>query len=124
MISLNDEARKSMVDTLDALQQWSNEIHAANDRCLPMVLDHMATAHRAMGWPDHATTATGEGDPGTMHYFLLFTAVRDTLQKACKLQTDVIDEVAEACFASSVDLNSPAPRSSGGITRYGSRRNA
>jgi len=53
-----------------------------------------------VGWPDHATTATGEGDPGTMHYFLLFTVVRDTLQEACKRQTDVIDKVAEACFAS------------------------
>jgi len=100
MIALNDEARRSMLQTLDALQQWSNEIHAANDRCLTKVIDHMAVAQRAMGWPDYATTATGEGDPGTMHYFLLFTVVRDTLQKASKLQTDVIDKVAEACFAS------------------------
>jgi hypothetical protein len=29
MISLNDEARKSMLDTLDALRQWSNEIDAS-----------------------------------------------------------------------------------------------
>ena len=100
MIASNDEARKSMLHTVEALEQWSNEIRAANDRCLPMVFNHMADAHRAMGWPDDATTATGEGDPGTMHYFLLFTAVRDTLQKACKLETDVIDKVAEACFAS------------------------
>ena len=100
MIALNHEARRSMVQTLDALQQWSNEIRATNDRCLPQVIDHMAAAQRAVGWPDHANTATGEGDPGTMHYFLLFTVVRDTLQEACKRQTDVIDKVAEACFAS------------------------
>ena len=37
MIALNDEARRSMVQTLDALQQWSNEIHAANDHCLTKV---------------------------------------------------------------------------------------
>ena len=102
MIALNDEARRSMVHTLDALQQRRNEIHAANDHCLTKVIDHMAAAQQAMGWPDHATTATGEGDPGTMHYFLLFTAVRDALQKASKLETDVIDKVAEACFASRV----------------------
>ena len=100
MIALNDEARRSMVQTLDALQQWSNEIQAANDHCLTKVIDHMAAAQRAVGWPDHATTATGEGEPGTMHYILLFTVVRDTLQEACKLQTHVIDKVAEACFAS------------------------
>jgi hypothetical protein len=100
MIALNDEARRSMVQTLEALQQWRNEIHAANDHCLTKVIDHMAAAQRAVGWPDHATAATGEGDPGTMHYFLLFTVVRDTLQEACKRQTEVIDKVAEACFAS------------------------
>ena len=100
MIALNDEARRSMVQTLDALQQWSNEIRAANDQCLTKVIDHMATAQRAVGWPDHATAATGEGEPGIMHYFLLFTVVRDTLQEACKLQTHVIDKVAEACFSS------------------------
>ena len=98
MISYNNEARKSMLDTLDALRQWSKEIGAVNDRCLPKVFDHMATAQRAMGWPDHASATTGPSD--RMHYFLLFTVVRDTLQEACKLQTHVIDKVAEACFSS------------------------
>src|SRR5215471_20236710 len=98
MISLNDETRKSMLDTLDALRQWSNEIGAVNDRCLPKVIDHMATAQRAMGWPDYASTTTGISD--RMHYFLLFTVVRETLQKARKLESEVIDKVAEACFAS------------------------
>ena len=98
MIPYNDEARKSMQDTLDALRQWSNEIGAVNDRYLPKVIEHMATAQRAMGWPDRASTATGISD--RMHYFLLFTTVRDTLQNACKLESEVIDKVAEACFAS------------------------
>ena len=98
MISLNDETRQSMLDTLDVLRQWSHEIGAANDRWLPKVLDHMAVAQRAMGWPDYASTAHGISD--RMHYFLLFTVVRDTLTKACKLESEVIDKVAEACFAS------------------------
>jgi len=33
-------------------------------------------------------------------YFLLFTTVRDPLQKASKTQTEVIDKVKEACIAS------------------------
>jgi hypothetical protein len=55
-----------------------------------------------MGWPDYATTATGYSavPADTMHYFLLFTTVRETLQNACKLETEVIDKVAEGCFAS------------------------
>jgi hypothetical protein len=107
MISYGDEARQSMLDTLDALRQWSKEIGAVNDRCLPKVFDHMVTAQRAMGWPDHASTTTGPSD--IMHYFLLFTVVRDTLQNACKLESEVIDKVAEGCFAS---RRSDPPRSS------------
>ena len=98
MTSLNDEARKAVQETLDALQQWSDEIGAANDRCLTKALDRMAVAQRAMGWPDHIST--GDSVAGRMHYFLLFTDVRNSLLKASKLQTDVIDKVAEACFAS------------------------
>jgi len=98
MISLNDEARKSMLDTLDVLRQWRNEIDAVNDRCLPQAIDRMVAAQRAMGWPDHIST--GDSVAGRMHYFLLLTEVRNSLLKASKLQTDVIDKVAEACFAS------------------------
>lgn len=100
MASMNDEARKSVLDTLDALRQWRNEIDAANDRCLTKAIDRMAVAQRAMGWPDHVSTSDSAALPGGMHYFLLFTAARDSLVKASKLQTDVIDKVAEACFAS------------------------
>jgi hypothetical protein len=49
---LNNEARQSMLDTLDKLRQWSNEIDAVNNRCLPEGIDRMAAAQRAMGWPD------------------------------------------------------------------------
>ena len=98
MTSLN-EARKSMQDTLDALQEWKNEIDAVNDRCFTKTIDRMAVAQREMGWPDHATTSHSVPQ-GEMHYFLLFNTVRETLQKSTKLQTDVIDKVAEACYAS------------------------
>jgi hypothetical protein len=99
VISSNDEARKSVLEALDALRQWSNEIAAANDRYSTKAIDRIAAAQRAMGWPDHVSTSHSVA-PGTMHYFLLFTAARDILLNTSKLQTDVIDKVAEACYAS------------------------
>lgn len=100
MTSLNDEARKPVLDTLDTLQQWRNEINAVNDRYLTKAIDRMAAAQRAMGWRDDAGASDSVALADRMHYFLLLAAVRDSLMKASKLQTDVIDKVAEACFAS------------------------
>ena len=99
MTSLNDEARESVLDALDALQQWNNEIVATNDRCSTKAIDRIAAAQKAMGWPDRVSTSDSVA-LGKMHYFVLFTAARDSLQQASKLQTAVIDKVAEACFAS------------------------
>jgi hypothetical protein len=97
---LNDEARNSVLETLETLRQWSNEIDATNDRYLTKALDRIAAAERAMGWPDHVSTS-GSGVPAhRMHYFLLFGAVRDNLLEASKLQTPMIEKVAEACYAS------------------------
>jgi hypothetical protein len=100
MTSLNDEARKPVLDTLDALQQWRNEIDAANDRYLAKAIDRIDAAQRAMGWRDDVSTSDSAVSAQRMHYFLLLSAVRDSLVKASKLETDVIDEVADACFAS------------------------
>jgi hypothetical protein len=100
MTSLNDEARNSVLDTLETLRQWSDEIDATNDRYLTKALDRIAAAERAMGWPDHVSTNGSGVLAGKMHYFLLFAAVRESLLKVSKLQTPVIDKVAEACFAS------------------------
>jgi hypothetical protein len=100
MTSLNDEARKPVLDALDALQQWRNEIDAANDRYLTKAIDRIDAAQRAMGWRDDVSTSDSAASPQRMHYFLLLSAVRDSLVRASKLETDVIDRVAEACFAS------------------------
>ena len=100
MTLLNDKARKAVLETLDSLRQWSDEIDAANDRHLTKALDHMGAAQQAMGWPDHVSTGDSGLFAGGMHYFLLFAAVRDSLVKASKLQTAAIEKVAEACFAS------------------------
>ena len=99
MTPLNDEARKSVLDALDALQQWSNEIVAVNDRCSTQAINRIAAAQQAMGWPDHLA-ASKSMPPGRMHYFVLFADARDSLLRASKLQTAEINKIAEACFAS------------------------
>jgi hypothetical protein len=66
---LNDEARKSVLDTLETLRQWSNEIDATNDRYLTKALDRIAAAERAMGWPDHVSTSGSGVLAHGMHYF-------------------------------------------------------
>jgi hypothetical protein len=100
MTSLNDEARKPVLDTLDTLQQWRNEINAVNDRYLTKAIDRIAAAQRALGWRDDVSTSDSVASAHRMHYFLLLSAVRESLVNASKLETHVIEKVAEACFAS------------------------
>jgi hypothetical protein len=100
MTSLNDEARRPVLDTLDTLQQWRDEINAVNDRYLTKAIERIAAAQRAMGWRDDVDTSDSVALASRMHYFLRLAAVRDSLVNASKLESHVIDKVAEACFAS------------------------
>jgi hypothetical protein len=75
---LSGEARELLIDALDALQQWRDEIIAANDLCLTKALSRMAAAQRAMGSPDHVSSAA-----------------RESILTASKLQTDAIEKVVE-----------------------------
>jgi hypothetical protein len=60
MTSVDEDLRQQlMLDTLDALREWREEIEAVNDRCLSRTLERMAVAQRAVGWPDHTTAKTG-----------------------------------------------------------------
>ena len=77
--SLSSQSRQAVTNAFEALEQWRDEVFAANDRCLTNVLDQMAAAHRAMGWPDHVTAAA-----------------RENLLKASKAQTHMIDQVMDA----------------------------
>jgi hypothetical protein len=60
LTSLSNEARKAVTEAFDALEQWRNEVRAANERCLTKVCDQVTTAHRALGWPEQATSAAKE----------------------------------------------------------------
>jgi len=77
--SLSSQSRQAVTGAFEALEQWRDEVFSANDRCLTNVLDQMAAAHRAMGWPDHVTAAA-----------------REHLLKASKAQTHMIDQVMDA----------------------------
>ena len=73
---LSGEARQALMDAFSAVSQWRDEIASANDRCLTKVLDQVAAAQRAQGWPNSVIVAT-----------------REHLLKASKLQTQMIDQL-------------------------------
>jgi ribonuclease D len=73
---LSGESRQALMDAFNAVSQWRDEIAAANDRCLTKVLDQVAAAQRAQGWPNGVTVAT-----------------REHLLKASKMQTQMIDQL-------------------------------
>jgi hypothetical protein len=73
---LNGEARQAVVDAVMAVSQWRDEISRANDRYLTNVIDQVAAAQRAQGWPSSVTIAT-----------------REHLLQASKVQTQMIDQL-------------------------------
>ena len=73
---LNGEARHAVMDAFNAVSQWRDEISRANDRYLTDVLDQVAAAQRAQGWPNSVTVAT-----------------REHLLQASKVQTQMIDQL-------------------------------
>ena len=73
---LNGETRQAVMDAFNAVSQWRDEITLANDRCLTKVIDQVASAQRAQGWPDSVTVAT-----------------REHLLRASKIQTQMIDQL-------------------------------
>jgi hypothetical protein len=78
-MTLSDDAQRAVRRTLESLRQWNDEIGAANDRCLAKTLGEVASAQRAMGWPEHISTAAREG-----------------ISKASKFQTEAIERLVDA----------------------------
>jgi hypothetical protein len=73
---LNGEARQAVMDAFNAVSQWRDEISRVNDRYLTNVLDQVAAAQRAQGWPNSVTVAT-----------------REHLLQASKVHTQMIDQL-------------------------------
>src|SRR5262245_23768933 len=76
---LTGEARQAVMDAFNTVSQWRDEISLANDRYLTKVLDQVAAAQKAQGWPNSVTAAT-----------------REHLLRASKVQTHMIDQLMGA----------------------------
>ena len=76
--SLSTEARQALTAAFDAMSDWRQETTAANERCLPKLLDQLTAIQRAMGWPDHWNAAA-----------------REHLLSASKIQSQMIDQIMD-----------------------------
>jgi hypothetical protein len=55
---LSDEARKAVKAAFDAMSDWRMEIVNDNEKNLERVIDKMAAAARALGWPEEIADTT------------------------------------------------------------------
>ena len=77
--SLPREAREAIEAVFDALSAWRDEVGASTERYSETVLDKMAAAARALGWPTE-----------------LVEASHKHLAQASKMQMHVIDQLMDA----------------------------
>src|SRR5712691_6036327 len=76
---LSAEAREAMTAVFDALSEWRDEVGASTERYNKIVLDKMATAARAVGWPNEFIEVS-----------------RTHLMQMSKMQMQLIDQLMEA----------------------------
>ena len=79
VMGLSEEAKKAVNNTFDALAEWRDQVSTSNERYTSKVFDNMASAGRAMGWPDQ-----------------LIEATRLQMQQASKMQLAMIDQLMDA----------------------------
>jgi len=79
MPSLPREAREAIKSVFDALSEWRDEISTSTERYSESVLDKMAVAARALGWPKE-----------------LVDASHKHLMQASKAQMHLIDQLMDA----------------------------
>jgi hypothetical protein len=77
--SLDREGREAVNAVFDALSAWREEVAASTARYSQTVLDKMATAATAMGWPKEVVEAS-----------------RKHFEQASKMQTNMIDRLMDA----------------------------
>jgi hypothetical protein len=76
---LSDEAREAANAAFDAMSDWRTEAAESNERHLAKVIDKMAAAARALGWPEAIVDAT-----------------RTQMQNIAKMQTQMMDRMMDA----------------------------
>jgi len=76
---LSDEARKAVKSAFDAMSTWRAEIVNDNEKNLERVIDKIAVAARALGWPEEIAETT-----------------REQMQTINKMQVQMMDHMMDA----------------------------
>src|SRR5215469_12340174 len=76
---LSDEARRAVNDAFDAMSAWRIETANNNEKNSEQVIEKLAAAARALGWPEQIVDAT-----------------RAQLQSITKMQIQAIDHMMDA----------------------------
>jgi hypothetical protein len=77
--TLSNEAREAVNAAFDAVSTWRTETVDNNERNLGQVIEKMAAAARALGWPEQIVDAT-----------------RSQMQRVTKTQTQMMDQLVDA----------------------------
>ena len=75
---LSDEARQAVNAAFDAMSAWRIDIANSNEKNSEQVIEKMAAAARALGWPEQIVDAT-----------------RTQLQSITKMQIQIIDQMID-----------------------------
>ena len=89
--ALSDEARKAVTAAFDAMSDWRVETVNNNEKNAERVIEKMAAAARALGWPEEIVEAT-----------------RAQMQSLTKMQVQAMDYVMDAWEE---QIKSPNPSS-------------
>jgi ferritin-like metal-binding protein YciE len=76
---LSEEARKAVNAAFDAMSAWRVETAQSSEKNIEQVLEKMAAAARALGWPEEIVEAT-----------------RAQMQSITKMQIQMMDHVMDA----------------------------
>ena len=76
---LSDEARKAVSAAFDAMSTWRTETAKSNEKNSEQVIEKMAAAARALGWPEQIVDAT-----------------RAQMQSITKMQIQTMDQMMDA----------------------------
>jgi hypothetical protein len=85
----SEDARAALTSVVDALAQWRDEVDTSTKRSSKVVLDQIADAADALGWPKS-----------------LVDSSRTFMQQATEMQLQMIDQMLEGWQQ---QLKSPAP---------------
>jgi hypothetical protein len=88
---LSDEARKALKAAFDAMSTWRVEIAKGSEKNLERVIDKIAEAAQALGWPEEIADTT-----------------RAQMQTMTKMQLHMMDQMMNAWEE---QINSPNPPS-------------